>query len=128
MTSVPRVSWLPNSNRPSLLVLAWASCLDLSLDTNRGRCWNACVAQHSEVQQHGGGHLRSVDLEHVLLLFHDVQRPLKRRAIRFVTVHLDMMMLLKSGSCAYASLNIRRRDTARGTELISGAERRFVDS
>src|SRR5215831_2783873 len=27
ITSVPRVSWLPNSNRPSLLVLAWASCL-----------------------------------------------------------------------------------------------------
>src|SRR5215471_12052121 len=26
MTSVPRVSWLPNSNRPSLLVLACASC------------------------------------------------------------------------------------------------------
>src|SRR5262245_26071511 len=27
MTSVPRVSWLPSWNRPSLLVLAWASCL-----------------------------------------------------------------------------------------------------
>src|SRR5262249_23950164 len=83
MTSVPRVSWLPNSNRPSLLVLARASCLgssalapqrvegrigrrpparlDLPLDTNGGRSWNTCVAQHADGQQHGG----SVDLEHV---------------------------------------------------------------
>jgi hypothetical protein len=88
ITSAAGLSGLANSNRPSLLVLVWASWLGspalaapkgdgrirkrppshlaLSLDTNGGRDRAAWAAKPAKCQQNGG-YFRLVDLEHVLL-------------------------------------------------------------